>query len=63
MSSKHGVFINGNKINEETSLVDGDRITIGAITLWFTVDDFSDKESALSHYKKVGERSRPTYIE
>jgi pSer/pThr/pTyr-binding forkhead associated (FHA) protein len=63
MSSRHGVFINGNKIDEETCLVDGDRITIGAITLWFTVNDFSDKESALSHYKKVGERSRPTYIE
>ena len=63
MSSKHGVFINGNKIEEETRLVDGDKITIGTITLWFTVNDFPDKESALSHYKKVGERSRPTYIE
>jgi pSer/pThr/pTyr-binding forkhead associated (FHA) protein len=63
MNSKHGVFINGNKIKDETRLVDGDYITIGAITLWFTVGDFPDKESALSHYKKVGERSRPTYIE
>ncbi|MGD0573398.1 MAG: FHA domain-containing protein [Sedimentisphaerales bacterium] len=62
MSSKHGVLINGNKIKEETCLVDGDYITIGAITLWFTVSDFPDKESALSHYKKVGERSRPTFI-
>jgi pSer/pThr/pTyr-binding forkhead associated (FHA) protein len=63
MSSKHGVFVNGNKIKEQTHLVDGDRITIGSTTLWFTVDDFPDKESALSHYKKVGERSRPTYLE
>jgi pSer/pThr/pTyr-binding forkhead associated (FHA) protein len=63
MSSKHGVFINGNKIKDETRLVDGDNITIGGITLWFTVSDFPDKESALSHYKKVGERSRPTFIE
>jgi pSer/pThr/pTyr-binding forkhead associated (FHA) protein len=63
MSSKHGVLINGNKIKDETRLVDGDNITIGAITLWFTVSDFPDKESALSHYKKVGERSRPTFIE
>ena len=63
MSSKHGVLINGNKIKDETRLVDGDYITIGAITLWFTVSDFPDKESALSHYKKVGERSRPTFIE
>ena len=63
MSSRHGVFVNGNKISGETRLVDGDRITIGATTMWFTVNDFPDKESALSHYKKVGERSRPTYIE
>ena len=63
MSSRHGVLINGNKIKDETPLVDGDCITIGTTTLWFTVKDFSDKESALSHYKKVGERSRPTFIE
>jgi pSer/pThr/pTyr-binding forkhead associated (FHA) protein len=63
MSSKYGVLINGNKINSETPLVDGDRITIGTTTLWFTVNDFPDKDSALSHYKKVGERSRPTFIE
>jgi pSer/pThr/pTyr-binding forkhead associated (FHA) protein len=63
MSSKHGVFVNGNKIKEETRLVDGDSIMIGSTTLWFTVNDFPDKESALSHYKKVGERSRPTYLQ
>jgi pSer/pThr/pTyr-binding forkhead associated (FHA) protein len=63
MSSRHGVFVNGNKISDETRLADGDRITIGTTTLWFTVNDFPDKESALSHYKKVGERFRPTYFE
>ena len=63
MSSKHGVCVNGNKITGETCLADGDRITIGTTTLWFTVNDFPDKDSALSHYKKVGERSRPTYIQ
>jgi pSer/pThr/pTyr-binding forkhead associated (FHA) protein len=63
MSSRHGVFINGNKISKETPLVDGDYITIGTTTIWFTVDDFPDRDSALSHYKKVGERSRPTYVE
>jgi len=63
MSSRHGVLINGNKINGETCLADGDRIAIGATALWFTVSDFPDKESALSHYKKVGERSCPTYID
>ncbi|MGA2071286.1 MAG: FHA domain-containing protein [Sedimentisphaerales bacterium] len=63
MSSKHGVLINGSKISGEARLVDGDRITIGTTTLWFTVNDFPDEESALSHYKKVGERSRPTYMQ
>jgi pSer/pThr/pTyr-binding forkhead associated (FHA) protein len=63
MGSRHGVYINGNKIKDETRLVDSDYITIGTTTLWFTVNDFTDRESALSHYKKVGERSRPTYLE
>jgi len=63
MNSKHGTCINGNKITLATRLVDGDYITIGNTTLWFTLNDFPDKESAMSHYKKVGERSRPTFIE
>jgi pSer/pThr/pTyr-binding forkhead associated (FHA) protein len=63
MNSKHGVCINGNKISLATRLVDGDYITIGSTTLWFTLNDFPDKESAMSHYKKVGERSRSTFIE
>jgi pSer/pThr/pTyr-binding forkhead associated (FHA) protein len=63
MSSKYGVYINNNKITGETSLAEGDCITVGATVLWFTLNDFSDKENALSHYKKVGERSRPTFIE
>ncbi len=63
MKSKHGVFINDSKINEETVLVDGDQIRIGQTTLLFTDKDFPDRESALSHFKKVGERVRPTHIE
>ena len=61
--SKHGVFINGKKIDEKTALTDGDYITIGKTTLLFTIKDFPDSESALSHFKKVGERERPTHIE
>jgi pSer/pThr/pTyr-binding forkhead associated (FHA) protein len=60
MKSKHGVFINNNKINKETILADGDQIRIGNTTLLFTDKDFSDRESALSHFKKVGERRHPT---
>ena len=54
MSSKHGVFINRNKIKDKTRLVDGDNITIGGITLWFTVSDFPDKEKHYPITKKSG---------
>jgi len=63
MKSKHGVFINDTKIEEETALVEGDEILIGQTTLMFTEKDFDDWESALSHFKKVGERMRPTHNE
>jgi pSer/pThr/pTyr-binding forkhead associated (FHA) protein len=62
MSSKHGVFINGRKISDETALVEGDQILIGQTTLLFTDKDFDNRESALSHFKKVGERMRPTQV-
>lgn len=62
MQSKHGVFINGRRISEEAPLVEGDQILIGQTTLLFTDEDFDDRESALSHFKKVGERMRPTQI-
>ena len=63
MESKHGVFINNRKINEQTLLKDGDEILIGQTTLMFTEKDFDNSESALAHYKKAGERQRPTMIE
>ena len=63
MKSRHGVFINDRKISEETVLADGDEILLGRTTLLFTERDFDDWESALSHYKKVGERRRPTHTE
>ena len=63
MKSKHGVFVNGNKITDETALKDGDQILIGRTTLLFSEKDFDDRESALPHFKKVGERMRPTVID
>jgi pSer/pThr/pTyr-binding forkhead associated (FHA) protein len=60
MNSKHGTLINGQEVLEERTLVDNDYITIGQTHLMFTNKDFDTKESALNHYKKVGERSRPT---
>jgi len=63
MKSKHGVYINGSKIDNQTALADCDQIHIGQTDLLFTEKDFADPESALSHFKKVGERIRPTMID
>jgi pSer/pThr/pTyr-binding forkhead associated (FHA) protein len=64
MKSRHGVFINGKRIGEEeVLLVDDDRILVGETMLLFTDKDFPDRESALSHFKKVGEQMRPTAIQ
>jgi pSer/pThr/pTyr-binding forkhead associated (FHA) protein len=63
MESKHGVFINNRKITEQTALKEGDEILIGQTLLMFTEKDFDNSESALAHYKKVGERQRPTMME
>jgi pSer/pThr/pTyr-binding forkhead associated (FHA) protein len=63
MGSKHGVLINGMKISNDTVLNNEDCITIGKTNLLFTTKDFADRESALSHFKKVGERIRPTMME
>ncbi len=62
MDSRNGVYINGGRIEEETPLTEGDRIMIGSVELLFTYEDFSDAESALHHYKKAGERGRPTFL-
>lgn len=63
MDSKHGVFINNRKLTAITVLKEGDQIRIGQTTLMFSEKDFEDRESALDHYKKAGERQRPTMME
>jgi len=60
MKSRNGVYVNNRKIEAEIALKDGDVILIGLTSLLFTDKDFKDKESALLHYKKVGERMRVT---
>ncbi len=63
MDSKHGVFVNNRKLTALTVLKEGDEIRIGQTTLMFTEKDFEDRQSALEHYKKAGERQRPTMME
>ncbi len=60
MKSRNGVYINNRKIEDETPLSDGDVLLVGLTTLLFTEKDFKDKDSALLHYKQVGERMRVT---
>ena len=62
MDSKHGVFINNRRLTAPVVLKEGDQILIGQTALLFTEKDFDDRESALEHYKKAGERERDTLI-
>ena len=60
MKSRNGVYVNNQKIAGEVALADGDVILVGLTSLLFADKDFTDKDSALLHYKKVGERMRVT---
>jgi pSer/pThr/pTyr-binding forkhead associated (FHA) protein len=61
MGSKHGTFINMCKITKETVLVENDEIQVGQTKMLFTEKDFDTRESALMHWKKVGEKLRTTH--
>jgi len=60
MKSRHGTFVNGNRIYEEVPLSEGDLIDVGGVTLMFTRKDFEDREGALAHYREAGQRIRGT---
>lgn len=62
MASKHGVLVNGMRIKDEAVLNDNDQIAIGETVLLFTMKDFEDRENALLHFKKVGQRNLPTIL-
>lgn len=51
MNSRHGVSINGVKIDEKMALADGDCITIGQTDLLFTLEGITDIDSALSRLR------------
>jgi len=60
MKSANGTFINGRQLTGEIELVDNDEIMVGESKIVFSVQDFKDRESALSHYKERGQRVQPT---
>jgi pSer/pThr/pTyr-binding forkhead associated (FHA) protein len=63
LKSRHGVFVNGQRISAEALLKEEDLIDVGSTTLFFTLKDFADKQSALAYHKTVGERFRGTLME
>ncbi len=63
MSSHNGVFVNDQKIDQEIELKEGDILRIGSAELFYTDKDFDDAQNALNHYKKFGERAKPTMME
>lgn len=60
LQSRHGVFVNGDKLDDEVSLEDNDTIHIGRTTLLFTTEDSADRAGALADFRKPGERHRLT---
>jgi pSer/pThr/pTyr-binding forkhead associated (FHA) protein len=60
MKSRNGVYVNNRRIEDEVALQDGDVILVGMTAILFADKDFKDKDSALLHYKKAGERMRVT---
>jgi pSer/pThr/pTyr-binding forkhead associated (FHA) protein len=62
MKSANGVFVNGRKIDGDTELVDGDEIEIGKSKLLFTLEDFTDRDSAMNHWRQRGERGKSTLV-
>lgn len=62
MKSANGVSVNGRQISAEITLADGDILELGNSKLMFTHEEFEDRQSALEHYKKRGERARSTLV-
>lgn len=63
LKSRHGTFVNGQRIYEEVPLCENDLIDIGGTTLQFTRKDFEDREGALAHFRQTGQRVRGTLME
>ncbi len=63
MRSANGSFVNGRRITDEVVLAEGDEIQIGDTKLHFTLNDFPDKQSAMAHFKKAGQKYRNTLMQ
>jgi pSer/pThr/pTyr-binding forkhead associated (FHA) protein len=63
MRSANGSFVNGRRITAETPLTEGDELQIGDTKMHFTLKEFPDKQSALAHFKKAGQKHRSTLMQ
>jgi pSer/pThr/pTyr-binding forkhead associated (FHA) protein len=63
LNSRHGTYVNGNRIYEEVPLAESDLVDIGGVTLMFTRNDFANRDAALSHYRETEERLRGAVAE
>ena len=62
LKSANGTQLNDHAIDKETSLADGDIITLGGTELMFSEVDFADGETAFQHYRQRGEGAKSTFI-
>jgi pSer/pThr/pTyr-binding forkhead associated (FHA) protein len=53
MNSKNGVFINGRRISEQISLIDGDQILIGQTALLFSEREFGNVEHTWAYFQRI----------
>ncbi|MBE7455072.1 MAG: FHA domain-containing protein [Planctomycetia bacterium] len=62
MKSANGTLVNGRPLTGELELAEGDEITVGNSRLMFSEQDFPDRESALAHWRRRGQRDRSTLM-
>lgn len=63
MSSKNGTFINGQRLQGEAVLSDGDQIQVGDAVIVFTTRDFPGRKSAIDNFKQAGQRRFTTQVD
>jgi len=65
MNSSNGTMINGRRLEpgSDIELMNEDEIEIGSSKLIFSTTVFADRESALNHFKRRGERGQPTIVQ
>lgn len=61
-ASANGVYVNGERIEEQVALADGDQIRIGGTTILYTTEDSPDAKTIDGLLHKRGEGLRSTMV-